>query len=248
MMQKRLLVLLYLVLVTAPLVAQIRITGRVFDVSKVRSLEAVSVLTTTGYGTASDSLGRFSIVVSESDSIWFSYLNKPTPKYAVKDIPNRNNFEISLHVETTELKEIRISPPNYRLDSIQNRLDYAKAFNFRKPGIGSSLSISPTGGAGLDINEFISMFQFRRNRRMSQFRDRLLREEEERYIDHRFSRALVIKLTGLRGDALNTFMERYRPDLEFVEISTDYEFQDYIKKCFSHYQRYINMMKQLKGE
>jgi hypothetical protein len=249
MMQARLMLLvLFLLACTSFAYAQVRITGRVFDISKVRSLEAVSVLTSGGYGTASDSLGRFSIVVSEKDSIWFSYLNKPTPKYAVKDIQNRHNFEISLHVASTELKEIRITPPNYRLDSIQNRRDYARAFNFRKPGIGSSLNVGPSGGVGLDLDEFISIFQFRRNRRMSAFRDRLLREEEDRYIDHRFSRALVIKLTGLRGEPLNTFMERYRPDLEFVETSTDYEFQDYIKKCFSHYQRYINMMNQLKGE
>jgi hypothetical protein len=228
--------------------SQVRISGRVYDVSKVRSLEAVTVLTTSGFGTASDSLGRFTIVAADNDSIWFSYLNKPTPKYAVRDIPNRNNFEISLHVESTELKEIRITPPNYRLDSIQNRLDYAKAFNFRKPGIASSLNVGPLGGAGLDVNQLIAMFQFRRNRRMSAFRDRLLQEEEDRYIDHRFNRALVTRLTGLRGESLNVFMERYRPDLEFVETSTDYEFQDYIKKSFSHYQRYLNMMKQLRGE
>jgi hypothetical protein len=148
-------------------------------------------------------------------------------------------------VQSTELKEIRISPPNYRLDSIQNRLDYAKAFNFQKPGIGSSINPG-SGGVGLDINEFISIFQFRRNKRMLAFQNRLLQEEEDRYIDHRFNRALVIRLTGLRGETLNIFMKNYRPTIEFVETSTDYEFQDYIKKCFSHFQRYRNMMNELK--
>jgi hypothetical protein len=82
---------------------------------------------------------------------------------------------------------------------------------------------------------------------MGAFRDQLLREEEDRFIDHRFNRALIIRLTQLRGEALDTFITRYRPPLEFVETSTDYEFQDYIKKSFSHYQRYLNMMKQLRG-
>lgn len=227
--------------------AQTVIRGKVFDVSKYRPLEAVSVLTTSGTGTTTDTLGNFSIIVRETDSIWFSYLNKPTPRYAVKDIPNKHNFEISLHVQSTELKEVRISPPNYRLDSIQNRLDYAKAFNFRKPGVGSSLNVGPGGGVGLDLDEFISIFQFRRNKRMLAFQNRLLQEEEDRFIDHRFSRALVIKLTGLRGEPLNAFMKNYRPPIEFVETSTDYEFQDYIKKCFSHFQRYRNLMNELKG-
>ncbi len=228
-------------------VAQLRVSGRVYDVSKLRPLEAVSVLTSTGNGTVSDSLGRFSIIVKETDSIWFSYLNRPTPRYPVKTIPNPQNFEISLHVNSTELKEVRVMPRNYKLDSIQNRLDYAKGFNFRKPGLSSSVNPGPAAGVGVDINELIGIFQFRRNRRMTAFRDRLLQEEEDRYIDHRFNRALIIKLTGLRGEPLNTFIRNYRPSIEFIETSTDYELQDYIKKSFSHYQRYRNMMNQLKG-
>jgi hypothetical protein len=231
-----------------PCSAQIRITGKVYDISKYRPLEAVSVLTTSGSGTVSDSLGHYSIIVRENDSIWFSYLNRPTPKYPVRSIQNYQNFEISLHVNSTELKEVKIMPRNYRLDSLQNRQDYAKAFNFRKPGIGSSLDLSPGGGVGLDINELIQMFQFRRNKRMLAFQNRLLQEEEDRYVDHRFSRALIIKLTGLRGEPLNNFMKIYRPTIEFVESSTDYEFQDYIKKCFSHYQRYQNLRNELEGK
>jgi hypothetical protein len=166
----------------------------------------------------------------------------------VKNIANPQNFEISLHVNATELKEVRIMPRNYKIDSIQNRLDYAKAFNFQRPGIGSSLTTGPAGGVGLDIDELIHMFQFRRNKRMLAFQNRLLQEEEDRYIDHRFNRALVIKLTQLRGEELDNFMKIYRPPIEFVTTSTDYEFQDYIKKCLSHYQRYQNLKNELESK
>lgn len=216
--------------------AQVKVSGTVYDLSKKVGLEAVSVLSTSRPGTMTDKDGKFSLVVNETDSIWFSYLNKPTAKYPVAAIPNLSNFEISLHVAITILPEVRIMPPNYRRDSIQNREDYAKAFNFRKPGIGSSMS--PDGGVGLDVNEFINMFKFRRNRRMLAFQDRLLREEEEKFIDHRFSRVIIIKLTQLRGPALDTFIARYRPTAEFTEFATDYEFQSYIKNCFLHYQRF----------
>lgn len=228
-----------LVLFLAPvlLTAQVRISGTVYDLSKKIGLEAVSVLSTSGGGTITNKSGQYTLVVNETDSIWFSYLNKPTPKYPVQSIPNVNSFEISLHVAITTLPEIRIMPRNYRRDSIQNRLDYAKAFDFQKPGVGSVLSVGPNGGAGLDINEFINMFKFRRNRRMLGFQERLLREEEERFIDHRFSRTLIIKLTQLRGAALDSFIARYRPTVEFTQFSTDYEFQSYIKTCLLHYQR-----------
>ena len=217
--------------------SQVRVSGTVYDLSRKVGLEAVSVLSTSGSGTITNKSGQYSIIVNETDSIWFSYLNKPTPKYPVLSIQNFNNFEISLHVAITTLPEIRIMPRNYRRDSVQNRLDYAKAFDFQKPGVGSVLSVGPNGGAGLDINEFINMFRFRRNRRMLAFQDRLLREEEERFIDHRFSRALIIKLTQLRGSDLDSFIVRYRPTVEFTQYSTDYEFQSYIKTCFLHYQR-----------
>jgi hypothetical protein len=215
--------------------AQVKISGRVFDISGKVPLEAVSVLSSSGNGTVSDSDGRYTIVLNEQDSIWFSYLTKPTNKYLVRTIPNKENFEIALHVYPTTLKEIRFTPKNYRMDSIQNRQEYAKAFNFRKPGI--ETSINPGGGVGMDINSLISMFQFRKNRRMLAFQERLLREEADAFIDHRFNRPLVIRLTGLRGEDLNTFMERYRPNIEFTQNTSDYDFQAYIKRSFQQYTR-----------
>lgn len=236
--------LLVLLSVSSFVSGQVRVSGTVYDMSKKVGLELVSVLSTSGTGTMTDKSGRYSLVVNDNDSIWFSYLNRPTPKYPVQSIQNFNNFEISLHVAATILPEVRIMPRNYRRDSIQNRLDYAKAFDFQKPGVGSVLSVGPNGGAGLDINEFINMFKFRRNRRMLAFQDRLLREEEERFIDHRFSRSLIVKLTQLRGAEVDTFIARYRPTVEFTEFSTDYEFQSYIKNCFLHYQR----LKKMEGD
>lgn len=223
---------------------QVKVSGTIFDITKHIPLEAVSILSNSGAGTISDSMGRYSIILNENDSIWFSYLNRPTPKYPVRQIPLGQYFDISLHVNAVELKEVRVMAPNYRLDSIRNREEYAKAFNFRKPGLGSSINPT-TGGVGLDLNELIQSFQFRKNRRMLAFRNRLLQEEEERYIDSRFSRALIIKLTGLKGKALDDFVQHYRPTVEFIESSTDYELQQYIKQSYSHYQRYIDMQRRL---
>ncbi len=244
-MKPFLLILLSVVLVEQADAQRVRVSGRVYDITQQNPLEAVSVMSTSGAGTISDSLGRYSLIVDINDSIWFSYLQKPTPKYPVRSIINMQSFEIALHVNATELKQVQVMPRSYRLDSLQNRQDYAKAFDFRKPGIGSTLNVGPNGGAGLDIQEFINMFRFNRNRRMLAFQERLLREEEERFIDYRFNRALIIKLTRLYGEELNTFIEYYRPDLEFIQNCTDYELQDYIKKSFSHYERYKNMQNKL---
>ena len=228
--------------------SQIKVSGRVYDVTQQKPLEAVSVMCTSGGGIATDANGRYSIVVNEKDSIWFSYLGKPTPKFPVATIVNIQNFEIALHVNISDLKQVTIFPRNYHADSAQNRKDYAKAFNFRKPNLESLTSTNPSGMVGLDINEFIRMFQFNRNRRMLAFQERLEREEMEKYIDYRFSRQLIIKITQLHGAELDTFIRWYRPTVEFTESTTDYEFQSYIKRCYLNYRRYKLLMGEPKKE
>jgi hypothetical protein len=220
-----------------PLAAQVIIKGRVYDMSKTIPLPSVSVLSSEGMGTVTDSLGYYTILVNETDSIWFSYLNKPTPKFAVSAINKFNGFDIALHVPVTELKEIKVIPRNYKRDSIQNRLDYAKAFDFHKPGISLSNPSSGSFGVGLDLDAFINMFNFRKNRRMAHFQQRLIQEEEDKFIDHRFNKPLVRKITKLTGAEQDDFMKKYKPSLDFTRNATDYEFAEYIKLAWQEYER-----------
>ncbi len=162
-------------------------------------MEAVSVSSTSGKGTVTDSLGNYSLVVSPADSISFSYLGRSTIKYPVKSINPYISFDIALHVQPTELKEVRVAPHNYHMDSIQNRLDYAKAFDFKKPG----LSMTEPGqglGVGFDLDELINVFRFKRNRRMLAFQKRLVEEEQDKSIDHRFNRSIVKKITHIQDE------------------------------------------------
>ena len=205
--------------------------------SKTIPLPSVSVLSSGGMGTVTDSLGYYTILVNETDSIWFSYLNKPTPKFAVAAINKFNGFDISLHVPITELKEVKVVPRNYKRDSIQNRLDYAKAFDFHKPGISLSNPSSGSFGVGLDLDAFINMFNFRKNRRMAHFQQRLIQEEQDKFIDHRFTKPLVRKITKLTGLEQDDFMKKYRPSLDFTRNATDYEFAEYIKLAWQEYER-----------
>jgi hypothetical protein len=171
----------------------------VYDSSRNYPLEAVSVLSTSGKGTVTNADGFYEIEVTEKDSIWFSYLNKPTVKFPVLKIVNTMSFDISLHVNVPVLREVKIRPRNYRQDSIQNRIDYAKVFNYQKPKLKPSVTSS---GVGFDLDEIINMFRFRRNRSMASFQQRLLMEEEDKYIDYRFNKALVRRLTLLESPSI----------------------------------------------
>jgi hypothetical protein len=209
--------------------------GTVFDSSKIYPLEAVSVLTSAGRGTVTNSEGHYEIEVSRKDSIWFSYLNKPTIKYPVAKITDYTQFDLSLQVNIPVLREVKVRPRNYKLDSIRNRIEYEKVFNFHRPNISSLTTIGPTG-AGISIDELIRVFQFRKNRNMEKFQERLLQQEQDKFVEHRFSKALVRRLTQLDGDALDSFMQMYRPGFEFTAFSSDYDFQTYIKDAFEKFK------------
>jgi hypothetical protein len=214
--------------------AQVRVKGTVFDSSRRHVIEAVSVMTTAGKGTITDSLGRYQLEVGEKDSIWFSFLGRPTPKYPVQKILDPSQFDIAIHLKADVLPTVKIRSRNYKEDSVQNRKDYAKVFDYRKPTIAPSIT---SGGVGFDLQQLIRVFQFRKNKSMERFKQRLMEQEKEKFVDHRFNKGLVRRLTGLEGDALTSFMNKYRPTYEFTAITRDYEFQLYIKKAFEEFRQ-----------
>ena len=230
-------VFLFLLLVAERGLAQYKVKGHVLDSSRIFPIELVTVQSTAGKITVTDTSGFYSIDVAEKDSIWFSYLGKPTTKYPVLKIADVTQFDIALRIKVDVMKEVRIKTRNYKEDSIQNRRDYAKAFDFRRPSFGSMTSVSSTG-AGFDVNEIIRLFQFRKNRNMEKFRERLEQEERDKFIDRRFSKGLVKRLTGITKDEeLSDFMKKYRPTFEFTAGTTDYEFQFFIKVAYDEYKK-----------
>lgn len=225
--------------ITSKANAQYQVKGTVYDSSRLYPLEAVTVLSSSGKGALTDINGNYQIEVGEKDSVWFSYLGKPTMKYPVLKMTDPLHFDISLHINVTVLRNVTVSPRNYRLDSLQNRIDYAKVFDFEKPKLKPTMGGGAGGvGVGFDLDEIIQMFQFRKNKNMLRFQERLLQEEQDKYVDHRFSKQLVRRLTNLSGGKLDTFMVAYRPTYQFAIITSDYEFQSYIKKCYEQFKTF----------
>src|SRR5690348_15367332 len=91
----RYLIIIVCIACSSAALAQVKVSGTVYDASRSLPLPAVSVISTSGNGTTTDSLGHYVIFVSETDSIVFSYLNRPTVKFPVKAIPNIFQFDLS---------------------------------------------------------------------------------------------------------------------------------------------------------
>lgn len=214
--------------------------GNVYDYSNRRPIEAVSIVCSCGSGTISDSDGHYKLDVKQKDSIWFSYLGKNTMKYPVDTITNTLAFDIGLHVDIKWLPEVKVMTHNYISDSIENRKTYAKIFNYHKPGLELSRNNTPTyipGSVtvGLDLDALINVFKFRRNRQLQSFQNRLIKEEEDKYIDHRYNRRLAKQLTRLEQPELDNFMLAYRPQYDILQQMNELELGYYIQLSFKDY-------------
>lgn len=216
---------------------RVTVAGTVYDISAKYPLEAVGVVSSSGKTSLTDSLGKYSITVNAKDSIWFTLIGKTTMKYPVDTIGDPENFNVMIHLRATELPEVKVRNNYYKLDSIQNRRDYAKVFNFRKPSLGiiSNPGYNPGGAVGFDLDGIINMFRFKHNRSILALQKRLEDEEQEKYINRRFSKAFVRKITKLQSPELDSFMTRYRPDYQMLQLLNDLELGYFIQQAYIQY-------------
>ncbi len=226
------------------LLAQNTISGTVFDSSRINYVPGVKVINNAGQFAITDSLGNYTIAIAEKDSLAFVFNGKSTVKFPVYNVTDPRHFDITLHIpykgKYKVMKEVIVHTKSYKEDSIENRQTYAKVFNYQKPTLRSSVNAS-SGVVGADVNEIINMFRFRRNKMMQKFQLRLEEQEQEKYINYRFSKTVVKRITRLEGEPLSLFMMRYRPTYEFASNADELTFNQYVLNCYYNFK-----MEQLK--
>ncbi|HVU55252.1 MAG TPA: hypothetical protein VHD83_09365 [Puia sp.] len=224
-------------LIATASLGQVQIAGTVYDKSMLYGMRGVSVMGVSGTGAITDSLGHYHIRLAAGDSIYFSYLGRATSKFPVKDIPLGFPFDMSLEVAVDSLPSVFVRSGNYREDSLQNRKDYKKIFDYETDYLTGMKSNRRGSGLGIGL-DFDLLLDGKKNRRMLAFQQRLEEEEKDKYIDHRFTRALVKRVTGLQSPALDTFMRQYRPSYDFIQsCETEYEFYKYILQWSQFFEK-----------
>jgi hypothetical protein len=161
----------------------------------------------------------------------------------VSTIANPGSFDISILKKVQQLPSVFVKQRNYHMDSLQNRSEYEKIFNYQKPGFSTSMNSNPGGMAsiGVDLDELINMFKFKKNKRMVSFQRRLVNEEREKFVSHRFNKGLVRKLTGLNSPEIDSFMAEYRPTLDMALQFNDLEFGQFIVEAFKYYKAGVKL-------
>jgi hypothetical protein len=243
-MAKRLPLLIFSCLLSFAAEAQqpVLLRGVVYDSSRLVTVPSVKVTSTSGAIAYTDSIGHYSIMVGQRDSVSFYYRGRSTNWFAVREIKYPAGFDISLQVNLPSryqtLKEVVVVGKTYRQDSAENREKYRKVLGYESPGLRMTETDASMGGVpGFDPNEIINAFRFRRNRSLKSLRNRLLEEEMEKFIDYRFNKRTVRTISGLEGDELDRFMVMYRPDYDFCALAPDLDFYQYILEASKRYKR-----------
>jgi hypothetical protein len=82
------------------------------------------------------------------------------------------------------------------------------------------------------------VFRFKRNKRIKAFQRRLELQEQEKYVNYRFSKVFVKRITGLQSPQLDSFLVWYRPDYEFARNSDELAFNQYILNAYYQFQKW----------
>jgi hypothetical protein len=227
---KRLHILVILVLFSgAAAYSQVHVQGTVYERTGRVGVVGVSVRSTSGAGTVTDSAGHYSLRLPYADSIYFSYLGKATQKFAISEIPWKYAFDIKMHMDIHVLPTVEVRERSYHLDSITTREEYRKVFDFSPDYITSG-----NGGAGVNLDALFSMGKIKQ---MRVFQRRLEAYEQEKYVTHRFNRSLVERITGLKSPDLERFMLDYRPSFEMLmSFENDYEYYQYILNASRYFK------------
>jgi hypothetical protein len=66
---------------------------------------------------------------------------------------------------------------------------------------------------------------------------RLEKEEEDYYVDSRYNKDFVAKITHLKGDSLLQFMRRYRPSYDYCRKAANVDILVYISDSYKQYMK-----------
>mgnify|MGYP003575160405 CR=1 FL=1 len=190
--------------------------------------------------------------VSVGEKVAIRILGYQTLELTISNQMLNDSARIYLQQSVFNLKEVAIQTKrNHKNDSLRLRKEYAAVFAYKSPDFTDMfIKVDPSYRspfANSNPNSTASLIKFnalsalglfgKKNKTTSKFKSILVKEEEFKYVDNLFSKEKIKELTGLEGDELAKFMNKYRPSISQIKEMTGYELIQYIKKSFVEYRK-----------
>lgn len=200
------------------------VQGRVTDAGNGMPLIAVSVINMrTQNAATTNEYGLYSIEGVEGDKIVFTYVGYKTTERIKPPTVTIANINVALEPSSTQLKELIIKSDRrtqYQIDSAERKVIYRTPLNRRPP--------SPFNSPVSAIAEL-----FNKKARMAyEFQQTFANDEMNRFIDTRYTKEMVKKLTGISDDSLGFFMYEYPMPYEFARNASDLEIKMWVRDSY----------------
>ncbi len=202
------------------------IKGEVIDANDGKPVENVSVVNVynnISYTTAGD--GKFFVPAAKNELLEFRKLGYKITRVRIPAGSIPPYFRIIMQKGPIELQEVNIhgQAKDYHSDSLRYHEIYKHELDF--PTLSAIDAIS---------HPFTALSK--RNREIWAFQKEYDHFQKEKYIDYTFNDKLVSRITGLQGDSLVRYMQRYRPGYEQLRAMSEYNFYNYIKQTAERYR------------
>lgn len=216
------------------LAQQFYLNGKIRKAGGSEVLVSVSVhnLTRQKYN-LSDQGGNFKIQALDGDVIIFSSAGYLSDTLTVTVSMLAGPYDLTMEPRVVALPKVEVGGlSNYQLDSLERRQDYAWVYD---RGAAPLVDKQRQGdGVGVNLN---LPFNSSEDRERKKLKKRLIQEEQQYYIDSRFNRDYVARLTRLQGDSLQQFMVHYRPTYAFCRTATNQDILLWINDSLKKYKK-----------
>ncbi len=229
------LIITALMLLSYPGFAQRFLTGKVLKRDTKELLVSVSIENKTQRRhDLSDERGTYRIQSNQGDVLVFSHVGYRADTIVVDTAMQAGDFPVYLEPKAQTLKAVEVgSLSNYQLDSLARREEYAWVYDHGNP---PRIERKRTGdGVGLSLDIFRNASKEDKDR--EKLKKRLMKEEEEYYVDFRCSREYVSRLTKLKGDSLQLFMMHYKPTYEYCRKAATVDILVYVNDSFKKFMK-----------
>ena len=177
----------------------------------------------------SDLGGNYRIIAEAGDSLIFSHLGYISDTIVVNNQMFNDRLPIELKIKISRLTSVEVDEmAKYKSDSLSRREDYDYIFGKKnnKPLWDNKLSGDGRGANFSPIGHWSSNEKQKRK-----LKERLEIEDKEEFIYYKFS-IRVPRLTGLSGDSLIIFINRYKPTYDYCLHTTSLDMLIYINDKF----------------
>jgi CarboxypepD_reg-like domain len=231
-MSNRCLVVLVLLLNNCQFIhAQQSVNGKIYSATTDSVLSAVTVYNKTQkLSSYSGKDGSYRIIAAEGDTLIFSAIGFTPAVLTVQFHMLLTRYDITMQMKIATLETVKLTS-SYREDSLNRRYYYQSVYK-KQPGI---TGFNTPDGAGVSLSPI--SYLSRESKQLRSLKKRLLKEEEDDYIDHSFPAEWVGKLTGLKNDSLFLFMYRYRPSYIFCRKTDRQQMLIYINDKLKEFRK-----------